>query len=127
MPSARLEFGRQAALDFLLGYAKVILGMNDEVRSMKRISIKLPDEIMALAVSEEDMTEAIRRLFVLDLVRRKMISAGKGAEVLGINLADFAKMMSEHGIPYYDYTPEEAKREFKAAKETLLKIKKTEK
>ena len=44
---------------------------------------------------------------VLDLYRRRQISSGKAAELLGMDLLAFIQYSSRLGIPYFDMTEEE--------------------
>jgi predicted HTH domain antitoxin len=45
------------------------------------------------------------------------ISAGKAAELLGIQKSEFRRLMARKGIPYFDYSHEELKKEFRAVDE----------
>lgn len=91
---------------------------------MRTIKIDLADEIISIYGSEEKTAELMIRLSVLEGVRRKIISTGKGAELLDISILDFARLMKEHGIPYYDYSSDELEKEFEKADETLSMLNK---
>lgn len=74
-------------------------------------------------VSESDkkaFAMRMKTLYVLDKVRRKEISAIKGADMLGMHLTEFAPLMKEFGIPYFTEPPrdpEELVKLYQKAKE----------
>jgi predicted HTH domain antitoxin len=46
-------------------------------------------------------------MIVLELYRRRTISSGKAAELLGMGRADFIAYASRLGIPFFDMTDQE--------------------
>lgn len=70
----------------------------------RSISIEVPDELLELLGSEEEIGKEAKRSLVLGLVRRGMISRGKAAELLGLNLWDLPAFLSEYRIPWFDYS-----------------------
>jgi predicted HTH domain antitoxin len=53
---------------------------------------------------------------VLELYREGLISSGKAAELMGLPRADFIKHAGRQGIPYFQLTREELRREINQAK-----------
>jgi hypothetical protein len=58
------------------------------------------------------------RKFVLELYRSREISAGRVAEFLDFDKFAFIRWAGEHGIPYFDMTPEEWQQELRAIRKT---------
>jgi len=74
----------------------------------KRLPVELPDALWeALGPDDRARAAQAKEALVLELVRRKEISAGYGAELLGIHLTDFVKVMLEHAIPYFTEPPQD--------------------
>ena len=74
--------------------------------------LELPEEVLALlAVPDQQVERAVLELVVLDLYRRHTISAGRAAELLGIDEFAFIRHASALGIPYFDMTREELHQE----------------
>lgn len=65
-----------------------------------------------------DIPKKVKELAVLELYRRKEISSGKAAELLGMGRFEFVKYASRLGIPYFDMTEEELDHDI----ETTLKF-----
>ena len=86
--------------------------MTLEAQEMAEATITLQFDIPASVVPEAHWQEAeqkAREAFVLSLLRQGDISAGRAAEVLGIDRWTLDQLMSEHGIsPFGDnLTPAE--------------------
>ena len=79
---------------------------------MKTISIEFPEEIIEL-FGEEELKNFVRKLSVLDLVKKGKLSSGKAAEILGITRWDFMELMSDYDIPIANFPPEELERQAK--------------
>lgn len=73
----------------------------DEQQDMKIIEIAVPEEIIALLGSEDAARKEAQEAFVLDLVRRGIISKGKAAELLGIRLWDLPDLIAQYKIPWF--------------------------
>lgn len=50
---------------------------------------------------------------VLDLYRRRQISVGRAAEILGLDQLSFIRWSGALGVPFFDMTPEEWQRELR--------------
>lgn len=68
---------------------------------MKTIRVDVPDELVE-AESEQQTAERMRELYVLDLLRRKRVTRSQAAHLLGLHLVDLARLMSDHGLYYFD-------------------------
>jgi predicted HTH domain antitoxin len=66
---------------------------------MTRLDVPVPDELVQFLGSEEAAREHLRRTAVLDLVKRQVISQGRGAELLGMSLWDFRGLMADADVP----------------------------
>lgn len=77
---------------------------------MKTISIKLPDEIVAL-FGEDELEASLRKWAVLELVRAGKLSAGKAAEALEMTRWEFMELMSDYDVPMADFPAEELERQ----------------
>jgi hypothetical protein len=64
-----------------------------------QIQFDLDDDLAALLAEEgRPLAEVVRERLVFDLYRRGVISSGKGAALLGVGLADFARMAFDLGV-----------------------------
>ena len=78
------------------------------------ITIEVPDQLLALLGSEDEIGKEAKRSLVLSLVGRGKISRGKAAELLGMNLWDLPEFLSEYRIPWFDYTREQLEEDIAA-------------
>ena len=60
-----------------------------------------------LNVPKSELSGALKQLIALELFREGHISAGKGAEIMGIRKWEFIQLLSKLGIDYITQTPEE--------------------
>lgn len=67
-----------------------------------------------LGNSPEQIGRSALEIIVLDLYRRHVISGGRGAEILGLDLLTFIRWSGSHGVPYIDMTEEEWEQELRA-------------
>ena len=73
---------------------------------MTTIQLEIDDDVAALLGAEADPIEqTAREMIVIELYRRRSISSGKAAELLGVRLEEFIMHSSDLGIPYFDMTP----------------------
>ena len=56
---------------------------------------------------QENADQAMAEAAVLELVRRKEISAMTGADLLGLHLTDFVELMTRHGLSYFTEPPQD--------------------
>ena len=65
--------------------------------------LELPEEVLDLVPAPDQQVErAVLELVVLELYRRHTISAGRAAELLGIDEFAFIRRAASQGIPYFD-------------------------
>ena len=83
----------------------------------RTISIEVPDELLELLGSEEEIGKEAKQTLILDLVRRGKISRAKAADLLGINLWDLPEFLSGYEIPWFDYSREQLEEDMKALRD----------
>jgi len=72
------------------------------------VTLELPRDLVgALDVPQVRLASRLQELIALELFREGRISAGKGAELLGISKLDFIHLLARHGIAYFTESPEE--------------------
>ena len=87
---------------------------------MATMHLELDDELVeVLRLLEQPVERAARELMVLELYRRREISSGKAARLLGMGRFDFIRYSGELGIPFIDMTEEEWQAELRAIEETV--------
>ncbi|MDQ3702752.1 MAG: UPF0175 family protein [Chloroflexota bacterium] len=84
------------------------------------VQVELPSEVLDDFGSAEAVAEHLRRFAVLDLVKRRKISRGKAAELLGVSYHDLLDLMAEWDIPAFDLTAEELDQEIAVARAATL-------
>ena len=81
---------------------------------MSQIQITVDESITELlGDSPEQIERTALEIIVLDLYRRHVISAGRAAEILNLDLLTFIRWSGSLGIPYLDMTPEEWQQELR--------------
>ena len=80
----------------------------------RTISIEVPDELLELLGSEEEIRKEAKQILILDLVRRGKISRAKAADLLGINLWELPEFLSGYKIPWFDYSREQMEEDMEA-------------
>ncbi len=82
------------------------------------MTLQLDEDLSRLLESGDQPAEAAAREFiVLELYRRRRISSGKAAELLGEGKQEFLERADHAGIPYFDFTAEEWARELEAVEQ----------
>jgi predicted HTH domain antitoxin len=82
------------------------------------LEVTIPKDLFSmLGFSRSEAAEAIKEFSVLGLYLEHKISAGKAAELLGIQKREFVRLLARRGIPYLDYSKEELEEEFRVADE----------
>lgn len=72
------------------------------------------DVVELLGDSPEQIERSVLEVLVLDLYRRREISAGRAAEILNVDELAFIRWSGSLGIPYFDTTPEDWKNQLRA-------------
>ncbi|MGH2532472.1 MAG: UPF0175 family protein [Thermomicrobiales bacterium] len=83
---------------------------------MSQFVLALPDELLALLGSPEDVSAKVREVLVLDLLRDARISQGQAARMLGVSRWVVLDLMVRYGIPSGPQSAEELKRDVEAAR-----------
>jgi len=88
-------------------------------KDMAKVALKLDSNLINVLrpISDRPLDEFVKELTVLELYRRRLISSGKAAELLGMGRFEFIRYASRLGIPFLDMSEEEAKEEFAAVEE----------
>lgn len=86
-------------------------GQGDKsIMNMMTVSVDLPRDLLGvLDVPETHVSQHLQELIALELYREGRISAGKGAEMLGMSKRMFIQLLSQHGLSYFTELPEELK------------------
>jgi hypothetical protein len=86
---------------------------------MSQIQITVDESVTELlGDSPEQIERTALEIIVLDLYRRHVISSGRAAEILNLDLLTFIRWSGSLGIPYLDMTPEEWQQELRAIRKT---------
>jgi predicted HTH domain antitoxin len=81
---------------------------------MSEIRVRFDEELLPLlGDSPEEIEQHALEMIVLELYRRHTISAGRAAELLGMEKFAFIRWTGELGIPFFDMTPEEWQEELR--------------
>jgi predicted HTH domain antitoxin len=78
----------------------------------KVVTVDLPDEAFQHRPwSAQEVSQEMRRLWLLEEVRSRRLGFGKAAELSGVPVATFLRLMGEHHIDAFDYDESELDRE----------------
>jgi len=92
--------------------------------AQQQISVLLDKKFLSfVAKKNKDIPDRLKELSILELYRRKEISSGKAAELLGMERFEFVRYASRLGIPFFDMSKEELERDLEAAKKVYEQIK----
>ena len=82
------------------------------------LEVTLPKDLLALlGRSKPKAAEAVREFSVLGLYQERRISAGKAAELLGMDKREFVRLLARKEIAYFDHSNRESEDEFRAVDE----------
>lgn len=96
-------------------------GVRLVAETVKELTVRLPESLIEDLGGAQRAAEEVTRAAVLDLVRNGKISAGKGAEFLGMTRHDFLDLMDAHDVPVIDYPPESFACELEGLRKLLEK------
>jgi predicted HTH domain antitoxin len=78
------------------------------VLAVNRIPVVIDAEIFELlGDSPEQIERAALEIIVLELYRRHVISGGRAAEILNLDLLTFIRWSGSRGVPYFDMVDEQ--------------------
>ena len=83
---------------------------------MSTVQIELERELLDLLHDVGRPEDKLKEYLVLELYRRREISSGKAAELLGMERFEFIRYASRNGIPYFDMDAQELKDEIETAR-----------
>ena len=90
----------------------------------QQISVALDEKFLSfVAKKRKDIPEKLKELSILELYRRKEISSGKAAELLGMERFEFVRYASRLGIPFFDMSKEELEKDLEVTKRIYEQIK----
>lgn len=82
------------------------------IMSRLTVSLELPRDFLgALDIPESQLASRLLELVSLELFRQGRISAGKGAEMLGISKWQFVQLLARYEIPYFVESEDELRAE----------------
>jgi len=91
---------------------------------MRKAAVEFNEEFLSLvSKKKKDLPERIKELSVLELYRRNEISSGKAAKLLDMERFEFVKYSSRLGIPFFDISKEELRRDIESARRSSRKDK----
>ena len=91
---------------------------------MKQITIELDDDFLSfVAKRKKDIPRKLKELAVLELYRRKEISSGKAAQLLGMERFEFIRYASRLEIPFFDISKRELEQDVATARKAADEIK----
>jgi len=86
----------------------------------REVLVTLPEQVAALLGDVHDeLPLHVREVVMVDLFRRREVSSGYAARVLGITRRDFLDLLTRYQVPYFNYTEEDLKQEFEAVEAEL--------
>jgi predicted HTH domain antitoxin len=91
--------------------------------SEARLEWAVPKTLFDEGFREEDLLALVKEQTVLELFRRRRLSAGRAAELLGIEKPEFLDLLARRRIPLPAYTTAERKRHRAALREVLRELK----
>jgi predicted HTH domain antitoxin len=81
---------------------------------VSEIRLRIDDEMLPLlGESSEEIERHALEMIVLELYRRRSVSAGRAAELLGMEQLAFIRWTGELGIPYFDLSVDELREELR--------------
>lgn len=86
------------------------------------VEVEVPEAVVEFYGGPDPLRQALSEGAVQELVRRGEIDPSQGSHLLGMPLADFARLMAAHGIDYYSFTPEEWAEEVSRVEEMLEEL-----
>ena len=77
----------------------------------RKLVLEFPEEISEKDLEDEEVQGRSKEGAVFELLRKKKISQGKAAELLGITRNELFDLMAKFDIPVIDMSEEELKKE----------------
>jgi len=84
------------------------------------VALQFPRDLLgALDIPQERLADRLQTLIAVALFREGKVSAGKGAELLGISKLAFVQLLAQHGVDYFTESPEELAAEVTTLRQLL--------
>ena len=94
-----------------------LFGATMVIMSQREASVAVQVEIPKDVVGDVELSQLgveLRRLWLVEQVRRRRIGVGKAAEASGMPRAAFMQALGEHGVPVIDYPVEDLREELRS-------------
>ena len=70
----------------------------------RTVQVELPEEAFASMPWEpREISRELQALFLVEMVRQRRLPHGKAAELAGMPLMEFARLMGRQGVSVFDY------------------------
>lgn len=83
---------------------------------MSSVTIEVDQELVDLLHNVGNPQDKLKEYLVLEMYRRREVSSGKAAELLGMERFEFIRYASRLGVPFLDMDEEEVQNEIAAAR-----------
>ena len=83
----------------------------------RQLVIKWPIPATVNKKLEKEIVNLTKEEVVLKLFKKKKISSGTSASLLGLSLAEFMEVLKKNGIPFANYTEKDWREDKKAVRE----------
>ncbi len=79
-------------------------------------SVQIPSDLLKLGINQNEIQNRVSEWLIFSLFSEGKISSGKAGKLLGISRLDFIQLLKTRGIAFINYSEDEIKEEFEAAK-----------
>ena len=85
--------------------------------SVYTVAVQIPDELLQLGFSDDEIRRELPVLLVLKRFRQSRISSSKAASMLGLTRREFLDLLAREGIPFFEPSAEQLADEFKTVQQ----------
>jgi len=79
---------------------------------MEKIVLEIPDEVLiSLKVTPIELSRDIRMLAAAKFYQMGKLSSGRAAQLAGIPRISFLQSLAQYGVPIFELTPEELRKD----------------